>query len=320
MRALVLDAPGRAFLVAEGDPWNVKEVEGDHGGLVELASERHREPVRSRSAARPSRTSPPTATEATRGWTRERRNGRGQSRPRRRRWRRQRRDDAERSLRTPPCARTRRCARGGRPCSRSDPLARTTTTTTSRSSRASTRARRATARTRRSPRTRTPTRPSCLVLKPNPRPLSRGRDAAVSAMPGEGSPNLTSARGWISESRNSVSVQRRDFIGWRTIELELRARNQKKTGTCRAPTRAPPLGLGGNYFPPFHKYWGIHFLIYKPSKRPRLESNVFIHRASARSLERRLGTARWFPADCARVGVRARRRGHSASRAVLTHL
>ena len=120
--------------------------------------------------------------EATRGWTREWRNGRGQSRPRRRRWRRRRRDDAERSLRTPPCARTRRCARGGRPCSRSDPLARTTTTTTSRSSRASTRARRATARTRRSPRTRTPTRPSCLVLKPNPRPLSRGRDAAVSAI------------------------------------------------------------------------------------------------------------------------------------------
>ena len=26
------------------------------------------------------------------------------------------------------------------------------------------------------------------------------------------------------------------------------------------------------YFPPFHKYCGIHFLIYKPSKRPRLES------------------------------------------------
>ena len=112
--------------------------------------------------------------------------GRGSSRPRRRRWRRRRRGDADRSLRTPPRARTRRRARGGRACSRSDPLARATTTTTSRSSRASTRARRATARPRRSPRTRTPTRPSCLVLKPNPRPLSRGGDAAVSAIAGRG--------------------------------------------------------------------------------------------------------------------------------------
>ena len=88
---------------------------------------------------------------------------------------------------------------------------------------------------------------------------------------------------------------------------------KKKTGTCRAPTRAPPLGLGGNYFPPFHKYWGIHFLIYKPSKRPRLESNVFhppsvcpLARASSRDGE---VVSRGLRASaCAPVGVATRRR------------
>ena len=172
------------------------------------------------------------------------RKGRGSSRPRRRRWRRRRRGDADRSLRTPPRARTRRRARGGRACSRSDPLARATTTTTSRSSRASTRARRATARPRRSPRTRTPTRPSCLVLKPNPRPLSRGGDAAVSAIAGRGI-----AQPYL-DTRMDLRIPQLRFgptprFHWLANNRAGPQRKKSKTGTRRAPTRAPPLGQGG---------------------------------------------------------------------------
>ena len=32
------------------------------------------------------------------------------------------------------------------------------------------------------------------------------------------------------------------------------------------PCPPPHCKLSKNYSPPFHKYWGIHFLIYKPSK------------------------------------------------------
>lgn len=177
------------------------------------------------------------------------RRGRGSSRPRRRRWRRRRRGDADRSLRTPSRARTRRRARGGRACSRSDPLARATTTTTSRSSRASTRARRATARPRRSPRTRTPTRPSCLVLKPNPRPLSRGGDAAVSAIVGRGI-----AQPYL-DTRMDLRIPQLRFgptprFHWLANNRAGPPRKKSKTGTRRAPTRAPPLGQGGKSLEP----------------------------------------------------------------------
>ena len=131
-------------------------------------------------------------------------------------------------------------------------------------------------------------------------PLSSRTTHAGPNSAGLGDAGVTSSRAGKSRTRHAATAP----SSKPTTQWSLEPHRETHTGRARSPTgerssqsagRRPGAGMAprrvtmrrcsrtaarrrrssGPLFPPFHKYWGIHFLIYKPSKPARLE--IFRH-------------------------------------------